>query len=117
MLIFFLLGAVRFHTALFASEPEIVNKTTHVLNVIHSFIGSSIQPYQSSFGSSAGSRVRLFSAHLSPIAVFTPAQKVRTKGGNELEFDSIEPNKTGVNTPLNKKFSFTLNSQKRKFQK
>ncbi len=38
MLIFFLLGAVRFHTALFASEPEIVNKTTHVLNVIHSLV-------------------------------------------------------------------------------
>ncbi len=31
MLIFFLFGAVRFHTALFASEPEIVNKTTRVL--------------------------------------------------------------------------------------
>ncbi len=27
---FFFFGAVRFHTALFASEPEIVNKTTHV---------------------------------------------------------------------------------------
>ncbi len=28
---FFLFGAVRFHTALFSSEPEIVNKTTRVL--------------------------------------------------------------------------------------
>ncbi len=27
----FFFGAVRFHTALFASEPEIVNKTTRVL--------------------------------------------------------------------------------------
>ncbi len=32
--------------------------------------------------------------------VQAPAQKIRTKGGNELEFDSIEPNKTGVSTPL-----------------
>ncbi len=31
MLIFFLFGVVRFHTALSASEPEIVNKTTCVL--------------------------------------------------------------------------------------
>ncbi len=28
---FVLFGALRFHTALFASEPEIVNKTTRVL--------------------------------------------------------------------------------------
>ncbi len=42
--------------------------------------------------------VWLFGAHPIVIAVFTPAQKI--KGGNELEFDSIEPNKTGVNTPL-----------------
>ncbi len=31
MLIFFLFGAVHFHSALFTSEPEIVNKTTRVL--------------------------------------------------------------------------------------
>ncbi len=66
-------------------------------------------PYQSSFvlvtneTSSAGSR---FGAHQSAIGVFTPAQKIRTKGGNkpefvliEPEFVLIEPNKTGVNTP------------------
>ncbi len=44
--------------------------------------------------------VRLFGAHQSAIAVFTPAQKIRTKGGNKPEFVLIEPNKTGVNTPL-----------------
>ncbi len=38
MLIFFFFGAVCFHTALFASEPETVNKTTRVLKVIHSTI-------------------------------------------------------------------------------
>ncbi len=27
------------------------------------------------------------------LGVFTPVQKIRTKGGNELEFDSVEPNK------------------------
>ncbi len=43
--------------------------------------------------------VWLFGPHSSAIAVFTPAQKIRTKGGNKLEFDSIETNKTGVNTP------------------
>ncbi len=42
--------------------------------------------------------VRLFGSHPSEIAVFTPAQMIRTKRGNELEFDSVEPNKTGVNT-------------------
>ncbi len=31
MFFFFLFGAVRFHTAIFSSEPEIVNKTTRVL--------------------------------------------------------------------------------------
>ena len=45
--------------------------------------------------------VRLFGLHQSAIAVFTPAQKIRTKGGNKLELDSIEPNKSGVNTLLN----------------
>ncbi len=43
---------------------------------------------------------QLFVVHPSAIAVFTPAQKIRTKGGSELVFDSIEPNKTGANTPL-----------------
>jgi len=37
-------------------------------------------------------------AHPSVIAVFTPAQKIRTKRGNKLEFDSI---KTDVNPALN----------------
>ncbi len=60
-------------------------------------------PYQSSFGTEpelfSWVSVRLFGAHQSAIAVFTPAQKIRTKGGNEPEFVLIEPNKTGVNTP------------------
>ncbi len=38
MFILFLFGAVRSHTALFASEPEIVNKTTRVHKVIHSLV-------------------------------------------------------------------------------
>ncbi len=33
--VFCLFGAVRYHTALFASESETVNETTHVLMVIH----------------------------------------------------------------------------------
>ncbi len=36
----------------------------------------------------------------SAIAIFIPAKEIRTKGGNEPEFVLIEPNKTGVNTPL-----------------
>ncbi len=71
---------VRFHTALFASEPEIVNKA-HVLR-------SSIKPNQSSELSRVS--VRLFGPHQSAIAVFTPAQKIHTKGRNELELDSIQ---------------------------
>ncbi len=44
--------------------------------------------------------VRLFGVHPNAIAVFTPAQKIHTKGGNEPEFVLIKLNKTGVNTPL-----------------
>ncbi len=101
MLIFFFFGAVRFHTALFASEPETVNKTTHVLKVIHSLV----HPFSCTRVGLDADRVHLFSSvsvrclDPSAIAVFTPAQKIHTKG-NKLEFDSIEPNKTGVNTPL-----------------
>ncbi len=85
LICFCFFGAVRFHTALFASESEIVSKTTHVLrSSIHWFIHSTVL---SLFGTG-------------PIAVFTPAQTIRTKGVNELEFDSIKPIKTGVNTPL-----------------
>ncbi len=95
---FFLFGAVRFHSALFASEPEIVNKTTRVLrSSIHWFIHSTVLEFvwnRTETTSSAGSQVWLFGPHLSAIAVFTPAQKIHTKGGNEFEFDSIEPNKT-----------------------
>ncbi len=44
--IFVLFGAVGFHTALFASEPEIVNKTTFVLrSFIHWFIHSTVPEF------------------------------------------------------------------------
>ncbi len=97
-------GAVCFHTALFASEPETVIKTTCVLEVIHSLV----HPINCTRVRLEADRdhlfswvlVRLFDPHPSAIAVFTPAQKIHTKGENELEFDLIEPNKTGVNTPL-----------------
>ncbi len=57
---------------------------------IHLFIHLTVL---SSFGNGP---IAVFSA----IAVFTPAQKIRTKGVNELEFDSIKPIKIGVDTPL-----------------
>ncbi len=99
---FSLFGVVCFHTALFASEPETVNKTTRVLRVIHSLV----HPFNRTRVNLEDDRdhlfswvsVRLFGVRLSAIAVFTPAQKVRTKGGNELEFDLIEPNKIGEKT-------------------
>ncbi len=52
------------------------------------------------FGSGPRPPLHLFGVHQSTIAVFTPAQKIRTKGGNEPELVLIKPNKTGVNTPL-----------------
>ncbi len=96
-------GAVRFHTALFASEPETVNKTTHMLKLIHSLV----HPFNRTKVRLEADwdhlfswvSERLFGLHPSAIGLFTPAQKVHTKGGNKLEFDSTEPNKTGVNTP------------------
>ncbi len=90
---------VHFHTALFASEPEIVNKTTRVLKVIHSLV----HPFSRTRVCLEADRdhlfswVQVFGQHPNAIAVFTPALKIRTKGGNELEFDSIKLNKTGVN--------------------
>ncbi len=116
MLIFFLFGEIRFHTALFASEPETVNKTTRVFKVIHSLI----HPFNRTRVHVEADRdhlfswvsVQLFGAHPSVNAVLTPAQKSCTKGGNELEFDSIEPNKTGVNTPLRK---YSISTDERLF--
>ncbi len=70
-----------------AHTPHFEN---HWLKVIHSLV----HPFNCTVS------VRLFGPHPSAIAVFTPAQKIHTKGGNELEIDSIEPNKTGVNTPI-----------------
>ncbi len=103
MLILFGLVHVRFHTALFASQTETVNKTTSVLKVIHSLVHPlhqtrvCLEPDRDRLFSWVS--VRLFGPHPSAIAVFTPAQKIRTKGGNELELNSIKLNKTGVNTP------------------
>ncbi len=74
--LFFLFGAVHFHTALFAREPETVNKTTRVLKVIHSLVHpfnhtrvrleADLDPLFSWVS------VRLFGAHPSAITVFTP---------------------------------------------
>ncbi len=81
-------GAVCFHTVLFAS----VNKTTRVLKVIHSLVHPfnctrvRLEPDRDHLFSWVS--VRLFGPHQSAIAVFAPAQKIRTKGGNELEFKS-----------------------------
>ena len=55
--------------------------------------------------------VRLFDAHPSSIAVFTPAPKKRTKEENESEFFSTELNKAGVNTPLIYAVLFQMNWQ------
>ncbi len=77
-----------------------VNRTTRVLKVIHSLV----HPFSRTRVCLEADRdhlfswVQVFGQHPNAIAVFTPALKIRTKGGNELEFDSIKPNKTGVNT-------------------
>ncbi len=69
---------IPFHTALIASEPEIVNKTTRVLKVIHSLV----HPLNRTWVGLDADRdfgcvpVPLFGPHLSVIAVFTPAQKI-----------------------------------------
>ncbi len=71
---------IPFHTALIASEPEIVNKTTRVLKVIHSLV----HPLNRTRVGLEADRdhlfgcvsVPLFGPHLSVIAVFTPAQKI-----------------------------------------
>ncbi len=78
--------AICFHTALFASEQETVNKTICVLEVIHSLV----HPFNHTRVSLEAERdhlfswvlVRLFGPYPSVIAVFTPAQKICTKGGN-----------------------------------
>ncbi len=109
---------VRLHTVLFVSEPETVNKTTCVFKVTHTLVHPfnrtrvsnctpvrTKQPYRDPAEEVVS--VWLFGPHRSTIAVFKPAQKIRSKGENELEFDSIGPNKTGVNTP---RFAINLTS-------
>ncbi len=108
---FFWFGAVRLHAVLFVSEPETVNKTTCVFKVTHTLV----HPFNRTRVSLEVDRDHLFSwvwvwlfgLHRSTIAVFKPAQKIRTKRENELEFDSIGPNKSGVNTP---RFAINLTS-------
>ncbi len=51
--------------------------------------------------------VQLFGSHPNAIAVFTSAQKIRTKEGNEPEFDSTELNKTNT---LSQFFHFVLSN-------
>ncbi len=78
-MLIFLFGAFRFHTALFASEPETVNKTTRVLKVIHSLV----HPFNRLRVHLEADSVRLFGVHPIAIAVFTPAQNIHTKGGKQ----------------------------------
>ncbi len=70
--------------------------------VMHSLVHSTITEFilnwtenTSSAGSRYGclvsTRVRL------DFCIHTPVQKIHTKGGNELELNSVEPNETGVN--------------------
>ncbi len=75
VVVFCLFDAVRYHTALFASEPETVNEITHVLMVIHSLVYPFNRTRERTETTSSAF------AHPSAIAVFTPAQKIRTKGG------------------------------------
>ncbi len=94
---------VRFHTALFACEPEIVNKPT-CAKVIHS-LGHPFNCTRVHLESGPGPPLQLglgtvdWSAPECDCCIHT-CPKVPHQRGNELEFDSIEPNKTGVNTPL-----------------
>ncbi len=68
-------------------------KNTHVLrSSIHWFIGSSIQPHQSSFGSGPKPPLQLC---LGTVVWCAPECDCCTN-----QFGSIEPNKTNVNTPL-----------------
>ncbi len=80
----FVFGVVRFHPALFASEPETVNKISRVLKVLHSLVYSfnhtrtNLEADRDHLFSWVS--VQLFGPHLTAIAVFTPAQKIRTNG-------------------------------------
>ncbi len=90
-------------------DADILTSFTHVQAAIGSDRGSyshlkrTVPKFvwkQTETTSSAGSwLVRLFGPHPSVIAVFTPAQTICTKRGNKLDLNSIEPKKTGVNTP------------------
>ncbi len=84
---------VRFaFTPPFLQVNQKLSKTPRVLNVIHSFV----HPFNRTRVHLDADRdhlfsrvsVQLFGAHPSAIAVFTPAQKIRTKWGNEFEFNS-----------------------------
>ncbi len=75
MLIFFIVGAVCFHTALFASEPEIVknkqkkNTCTKVIHsLVHPFNRTRVRLVADQNHLFSCALVRLFGAHLSAIA-------------------------------------------------
>ncbi len=72
---------VRFHTALFASEPEIVNTTTRVLKVIHSLV----HPFNCT-------RVHLLSPHRVWLLYSHLAKRSAPKG--ETNVSSIQSNQT-----------------------
>ncbi len=72
---------VRFHTALFASEPEIVNTTTRVLKVIHSLV----HPFNCT-------RVHLLSPHRVRLLYSHLAKRSAPKG--ETNVSSIQSNQT-----------------------
>ncbi len=57
----------------------------HTLNKPYQFVWKRIKTTSSAESWSC----KVFGPHQSAIAVFTPAQKIHIKGGNELEFDSI----------------------------
>ncbi len=82
-MLIFLFSMVHFHTAIFASEPKIVNDAT-CAKVIHSLVHPfnrtrvHLDPDREQLFSLVP--VRLFGSH--PSAIHTPAQKIHTKGGN-----------------------------------
>ncbi len=80
MLIFFCLVRFAFTPSLYISEPETENKTTRVINIVNSLV----HPFKRTIISLeffSWVSVQLFGAHPSAIAVFTPAQKIRSKRG------------------------------------
>ncbi len=99
-MLIFLFGVVHFHTALFTSEPEFVNKTTlKVLrSFIHWFTHSTVPEFIWNLFSLVS--VRLFGAHPSAIAVFTPVLFGSTESNSSSFPPLVRIFWTGVNTPI-----------------